>query len=96
MATHILTVESTKRLQNTKNGNPRIEVTFTNGQVHRTEPDSSWSFDWVNIHDSDKKVDVEVEINTAGNLSDVRIIGYTELVGLRKQQNLARKDKVSD
>lgn len=39
--TRILTISSTRRLNNSVNGNPRFMVTFTDGTAAQTNPDSA-------------------------------------------------------
>lgn len=42
--THVLQLDSLARLKNSRNGNPRYLVAFTNGLVGKTKPDSSMAY----------------------------------------------------
>ena len=42
--TAITNVESINRLPNSKNGNPRFEITFANGLKGKTQVDAGWAY----------------------------------------------------
>lgn len=67
-----LTIESSKRLRNSRNGNPRFEITFADGQTARTRPDSMAAFLVENTQY--RGVPLRVEFDTAGRVRNLTII----------------------
>jgi hypothetical protein len=63
--TQTLVIESSKRLRNSVNGNPRFEITFTDGSRVRTSADSMSAYD---VENSEYRgVPLRVEFTPAGN-----------------------------
>lgn len=56
-------VESIERLRNSRNGNPRYQIRFTNGIEGVTKTDAGWAYA---IHDGMKRVTVKFHYTTKG------------------------------
>lgn len=63
-----MTIDSIKRLKNSVNGNPRFDITFTNGVVSRTSSDTSFAYA-VGNPDMREGSTVRVEYTRAGKIS---------------------------
>lgn len=57
------TVESIEKLRNSRNGNPRFKIRFTNGIEGTTKTDAGWAYA---IHDGMTKVTVKFHYTPAG------------------------------
>lgn len=70
--TETLTIESSKRLRNSRNGNPRFEITFTDGSTARTGSDSMSAF--LVENNQYRGVPLAVEFDRAGHIRNLTII----------------------
>jgi hypothetical protein len=62
-----VTITGIRRLTNSRNGNPRFDVAFSDGTVATTQSDASVSYDVTNKRNSGEKLDVT--LTKAGKIS---------------------------
>jgi hypothetical protein len=68
----VLTIRSLKRLEESRRGYPRFEVTFTDGQVARTEPDHPFAYGVKDIGDAGYQgVPLYVTFSGSGTVIDI-------------------------
>jgi hypothetical protein len=64
---HGVTITGIRRLTNSRDGNPRYDVAFSDGTIAATSSDASVSYDVMNKRNSGEKLDVT--LTKAGKIS---------------------------